>query len=198
MANLINDEYFDGEINIPSNSQELQSKLSAWTTRYQEKVLIEVLGYDLYSKFIVDPSSEARFEDILNGKEFEFEFCGKTVKRKYIGLANTEKESLIAYYTYFFIESNNASYTASTGEGRPSIQNAIPVSQNQKLIFAWNKFVDLSGKVNCNWFNKLDYGTYIHFDDKPSLYNFLLANIDLYPEWEYSPEDAKKINIFRI
>jgi hypothetical protein len=198
MANLINEDYFIRDINIPANSPGLQSKLTSWITEYQEEVLIKVLGYDLYSKFIVDPILEQRFIDIRDGKEFEFEFCGKTVKRKYIGLSNIKKESLIAYYAYYFIARDNASYTASIGEVKPQGENSITANPSEKLVNAWNKFVELSGLINCRWFDKFDLSSYVHFDDKPSLYNFLLANKDVYPEWEYSSEQAEKINIFGI
>lgn len=204
MANFINDDYFIRDINLPLNNEEDITKLNSYIEKYQEDVLIMALGYDLYSKFIIDPEAEQRFKDIRDGKEFEFDFCGKLVKRKYIGLANTQKESLIAYYTYFFLVSNNVTFTSTTGEIKPDNENSNQASPNQKLMRSWNKFVDLTGNVFDDklsfywdgWFNQFDLSSYQHVNAAPSLFNFLLANKDVYPEWEFQP--SEKINIFAV
>jgi len=196
MANLINEDYFIRDISLPTSKEADVSKIKSEIEKHQENVLIQVLGYDLYSKFIADPASEQRFLDIIDGKEFEFNFCGKTIKRKYVGLVNSQKESIIAYYTYFFIVRNNVTFTSNTGEVVADNENSRPASSNQKLTRAWNNFVELSGDIMCCCFDKLDTSSYIHVNDHPSLFNFLLANKDVYPEWEFTP--SEKINIFGI
>jgi len=203
MANLINEDYFIRDINIPSNDTSAVAMINSEIEKYQELVLIQVLGYDLYSKFIADPDSEQRFKDIRDGAEFEFNFCGKTVKRKYVGLVNAKKESLIAYFTYFYLISNKVTFTSSTGEVIADNENSKPASSNQKLVRAWNNFIEMSGDITnkdyyyiLGYFDKLNLSSYVHVNDAPSLYNFLLANKEVYPEWEFTP--SEKINIFGI
>lgn len=202
MANLIDEDYFVRDITIPNlNTPANLAALNSDIESYQREVLVNVLGYKLYSLFINDPTSEQRFLDIKNGKEFEFLFKGTRVKRKYIGLSNAEHISLIAYYTYFFAVRNRATYTSGIGEVIVQGQNSINASNAPKLRNAWNKYVDLSGHVYCDlnanaYFDTLNPENYTHVNDVGSLFNFLLANKDVYPEWEFTPE--RKINIFGI
>ena len=209
MANQINKDYFIRDIlvsriNTPEGSASIDSSID----KFEKEALLKVLGYDLYQLFIANPS-DARFVDLSVGAEFEFDFCGKTIKRKYVGLKNAEKESLIAYYVYFKHQSINETFSSTVGEVKPSTENASPASARMKLTRAWNKFIELSGDLNKTdykkyyglyYFDQLDLSTYQHVNTDPSLFNYLLANKDVYPEWEYgfSPCESNKINIFGI
>ena len=201
----ISKDYFIRDITISRiNSESGSSTIDSSIDKYEKEVLLKVLGYDLYQLFIDNPT-DARFVDLSVGKEFEFDFCGKTVKRKYVGFKNSEKESLIAYYVYFKHQSINQTFTSTVGEVRSSTENASPASANQKLTRAWNNFVELSGDLNNTYynnynnhyyFNSLEISTYQHVNSAPSLFNFILANKDVYPEWEFMP--TEQINIFGI
>jgi hypothetical protein len=200
---LIDEDYMIRDISIPNLND--TKNLAAFETdvdKYQKEVLKEALGFELYSLFIADPSSEQRFIDIRDGKPFSFDLNGKTVTREYVGLQNDELESLIAYYVYFNTVSNRATYTSGIGEVLPQGENSVRVSPNQKLMRAWNNFVDLTGFLAYDnrycgkYFNKLDLSSYSFLNDAGSLYNFLLANKDVYPEWEFAPTD--KIYLFNI
>ena len=202
----INKDYFINDISIPSTRPTGETSIDASIAKYEKEVLQMVLGYELYDLFIANPTDQ-RFVDISIGKEFEFDFCGKTVKRKWNGLKNADKESLIAYYVYFKHKSNLNTITASISEVKPKLENSNPASANMKLIRAWNNFVELSGDLNdvdryycgCryfDYFDKYNISSYHHVNSAPSLYNFLLANKDTYPEWEFEP--SEKINIFGI
>jgi len=209
MANQINKDYFVRDIlvsriNTPEGSASIDSSID----KFEKEALLKVLGYDLYQLFIANPTDQ-RFIDLSEGKEFEFDFCGKTIKRKYVGLKNAEKESLIAYYVYFKHQSNNETFSSTVGEVKPSTENASSVSARMKLTRAWNKFIELSGDLNKTdykkfyglyCFDQLDLSTYQHVNTDPSLFNYLLANKDVYPEWEYDWKicESGKINIFGI
>lgn len=197
MARLIDEDYFIGDIAIPNlNDESAISALNSNIDKYQEEVLIMMLGYDLYSKFIADPDAEQRFKDIRDGKEFEFSFNGSTIKRKYIGLQNDSNISLIAYYVYFYHARQRVTHTASVGEVSPKTENANRASSYSKQVFAWNSFVTRSGDVSDFWFDKLNLSTYQHFNDKGSLFNFLLANKEVYPEWEF--ESSEQVTMLGI
>jgi hypothetical protein len=225
MANLINDEYFIRDIAIPNlNKEDNLSALNSAIELYQEEVLKDVLGWRLYSLFIADPDSEQRFIDIRDGKEFTFDFDGYTITRKYDGLANAKLESLIAYYVYFKYVGNRASHLGGVGANVPSTENANRIDPNYKTVNAWDRFVDLAGepliieeyqkppylKYYSNFnrycgdkrrggyrsFDKFDLRSYEFFNDSGSLFNFLLANKDVYPEWQFEPQG--RINVFGV
>lgn len=207
----INKDYFIRDILISRvNSESGTASIDSSIDKFEKEALLKVLGYDLYQLFIANPT-EQRFVDLSEGKEFEFDFCGKTVKRKYVGFKNAEKESLIAYYVYFKHQSINETFSSTVGEVKPSTENASPVSARIKLTRAWNNFIELSGDLSktyynnyrnygVDYFNPLEISTYEHVNADPSLFNFLLANKDVYPEWEYdwTPNVSNKINIFGV
>lgn len=204
MANLINEDYFVRDISIPTGTPDEVARLDSEIEKYEKEVLLKVLGYDLYYEFINNPI-EQRFLDIRNGKEFVFDLCGKTIKRKYVGLTNSQKESLIAYYVYFYITRDRVSFTSSTGEINPDNENSNQISPYGKMVSAWNNYVEMAGDLTCtryndpyflDYFYKLEISSYMHVNDHPSLYNFLLANKEVYPEWEFDP--CEKISIFGI
>ena len=97
---IIDESYFVNDIAIANTSNEtIEAGLNASIEKREKEALLSVLGYELYTLFIANPSVQI-YKDILDGKEFSFEFCGKTITRKWIGLANVEKISLLAFYTY--------------------------------------------------------------------------------------------------
>jgi hypothetical protein len=51
---------------------------------------------------------------------------------------------------------------------------------------AWNKFVDLYGETG---YVGMDNTTYVVWNDYPSAYNFLLANLSDYPDWRFTPQE---------
>lgn len=195
MATIINRDYFIRDISIPgTNRLTGGASIDSSIEYYEPLALIDVLGYELYQSLLDNPTDQ-RIVDIIQGKVFQFEFNGKTVTRKYQGLSNDQYNSLIAYYVYFFHQRNLVTQTSNVGEKKAKAQNANNASSYDKLMRAWNNFVKLSGDVtndnlyDIDCFNSLDNTSYIHMNDDPSLYNFLLANLSVYPEWEYKPNE---------
>ncbi len=212
---MITDEsYFINDIAIANTSNpNVVAGLNSAIEKREKEVLISVLGYELYEVFIANPTVQI-YKDILDGKEFSFEFCGKTVTRKWIGLANTEKISLLAYYTYFFYEKDRNEFNTGVGFVKPKVENAVQENPRLKFVNAWNQHVFQKGdfdKINkyssrlrssrrcrpdVSYFDKFDLTTYEFLNDDPSLFNFMLANVSDYPTWEFTPE--KNINIFDL
>lgn len=223
MAQIVDESYFVNDIAIANTTNiVIEAALNSAIVKYEKEALLSALGYDLYRLFIDNPAVQI-YLDITDGKEFSFEFGGKTVTRKWVGLANAEKESLLAYYTYVKYEKDRNTKNSSVGHITPKVENAVQDNPRLKYVNAWNQYVFQRGdfqKVNTNkysgrsvlrrgrrfresyhldqifTFDKFDLNTYEFLNDDPSLFNFLLANKADYPEWEFMPVD--NINVFDL
>ena len=213
---MITDEsYFINDIAIAgTNIPGILAGLNSSINKREPEALISVLGYELYQLYIANPAVQI-YKDILDGKEFSFEFCGKTVTRKWVGLANNEKISLLTYYTYVYYEKDRNTVNSSIGFVKPKPENAVQDNPRLEFVNAWNQYIFQKGdhsKINkcsgrsylrgrryrpdTSYFDKFDLTTYEFLNDDPSLFNFLLANVDDYPTWEFTPE--KNINVFDL
>ena len=230
---IIDNTYFRNDIKLPQvGSQFQQSDVDTAIDIYQAEILKLLLGYRLYNLLITAWSAfdveqpatptplPTRFDSLINGAEFSFNFNGDSVNTKWEGLRNIKKISLISYYTHYSYLNNNESRTFTTGQGKTVKENAREISVRPKIVYSFNRCVDLYGKTPkqrdlrlSNYYNirkKLRYRTmkeimsgffldhcnYEHWDIEPSAYNFLLANISDYPEWVFSP--IYKINTLGI
>ena len=210
---IIDESYFINDIAIANtNNTSIEASLNSAIVKREKEALISQFGYELYKLFIANPTDQI-YLDIVEGKEFSFEFCGKTVTRKWIGLANSEKVSLLAYYVYFFYEKDRNTFNSSVGFVTPKVENAEQDNPRMNYVNSWNQYIEQRGDLNkineCprtlntrryrprgTYFNKFDVSTYEFLNDDPSLFNFLLANVATYPTWEFTP--VKNINIFDL
>jgi hypothetical protein len=183
---------------------EVINTFSGSITRYEEEVLKSLLGYQLYETFIaiVDLGEPypAIWDDFINGAEFTFEFDGNTITQKWNGLVNTDLISVISYYVYYKYRYENLSTTTSINDVQGIAENAIKVNDTRKMVYAWNKGIELYGELygripEWNFFNKYS-SEYEFYNDKPSAFNFLNANRTDYPEWVFRP--LKRLNEFGI
>ena len=191
MANLVDYLYFFGEILIPElNVESKRSALNIDIGVYQKEILIDVLGYELYTLFIAGLAAETViYKDIRDGKVFTFELNGKTITRKWNGLINTEKISLISDFTYYKITERKVSHSTAIGEVIPDAENAVRSNSTDKMVNAWYRMREMYG-ITPRGFVKITDSDYVHYNDLPSLYNFLLANTDVYPTWEFEPKNS--------
>ncbi len=210
---IIDESYFINDIAIANTGNtSVEANLNSAIVKYEKKALLSIMGYDLYKLFIANPTVQI-YKDILDGKEFSFEFCGKAVTRKWVGLANSEKESLLAFYTYVHYQKDRNTLNSGIGFVTPEAENSIQDNPRLKYVNAWNQYVfqkgDFDKITRCSsrlkgisyrkdesYFNKYDLTTYDFLNDDPSLYNFLLANVSSYPTWEFMPD--KNINVFDL
>lgn len=192
---FIDRTYFVGEINIP-NSDKNEIVINQAIGQYEKEILIELLGYKLYSLLKSDLSDSEpqtqRFIDLVNGKEYEATIGGKTTLLEWPGLKNDEtKQSLIAYYVFYKMVEREVTHLSGTGIIiTPSGQGSRASSEN-KMINAWERMRDLYGKI------PPEYKSYfvnrncipLHaFNTDNSVYNFLLCNKEVYPEWIFTPK----------
>lgn len=194
MANIIDYTYFINEISIPIQSRaELNAAITNSIGLYEDEILKLLLGYKLWKEmrtaFDALPTAlPTKWDRFINGAEFEFELNGVMYLDKWIGLKNTSKRSFIANYVYFFHRRNNVSQNSGIGETVSTAENSRIINPMAKLHDAWNKMIDMYGEAETSG---VDNTSYAHYNDKPSAYNFLLANIADYQDWRFTKLDKK-------
>ena len=199
MANLIDSTYFKGDI-LLTNKTDLATDISEAIARYEKEILISLLGYKLYKLMVASPTVEP-YKSLIEGAEFELTFDGITQLQKWNGLKNSDKESLIAFYTYYKYQERNFVKPSAIGAVKPKAENAETVSPVWKMVNAWNEMIKLYGEFDNLWFAQ-SYSTIIQpdggliFNNEPSAYNYLCANVSLFPDWIFTP--LRPINPFMI
>lgn len=203
---IISESYYTKDINLETG--QITTVLRDWQDIYEEKILKSLLGYTLYELYVSDLNTTGavyepvaqRFKDLVDGKEFSFDVNGYTINTKFEGLRNkTTKRSLVAYYTYYMYRNEVESFNTSAGQMVGKVENSEKVSVHPKLVHTWNKLINWYGYINWDlvysnlW---LDNGNYSHLNALPSAYNFLLANLETYPEWVFEP--LEDLNIWGI
>ena len=172
---LIDSTYFVRDCNLPTGTY---NDISASLTRYERDILIQLLGYDLAKLVLAYDSSTSpqRIKDIVEGKEYtEGDY---TVK--WNGLVNTQKVSILAYYTYIQYLKDHAIDFQNVGAMASSGENGVNVGVSVLIQRVSAKLRELSGFVGQDIYSA-------------SLYNFLMNVSDTYPEWlfnEYKFENA--------
>lgn len=195
MANLIDSTYFKGEI-LLTNKTALADDISEAIARYEKEILVSLLGYRTYKDMILNPEIEP-YKSLIEGAEYESTFDGITHLQKWNGLKNTDKESLIAYYVFYKYQERNFSKASAISTIKPKAETAETVTPVWKMVNAWNRMVELYGFVDIPFGRILikPHGNDV-YDNLPSAYNYLNANIDLFPDWVFTP--LKPINPFMI
>lgn len=138
---LIDRTYFIGELNIPGTDKtEVQERLDWFIAKYESELLLNIMGYRLYTDFaagIAVLSPEQKWLDLKNGVQYTNK-SNKPDNWKGMVIA-TPKQSFIANYVYFFWMKDHASYTSTTGEVRNKPENAMNVWHGEKMVRAWNE-----------------------------------------------------------
>ena len=199
---IIDNTYFINDITLTTGQLD---HIQQWIDVYEPEFLKSLLGYDLYALLETDlngtsdPTAQ-RFVDLVDGKAFSFELNGYTISTKWMGLRQSSLlKSIIADYVYFHYRNETESSNSGAGQINSLTENALRVDVRPKLINTWNKCIELYGKIPTEYINStsfLNADNYVHYNIIPSAYNFLLANIDDYPEWVFEPLET--LNIFGI
>ena len=145
MANFTENAFFDTDINLPSTSSSTSEgeNLALFITKWEPKILAELLGYEfaknLIEEFNTDPQpTSGDLFDLWNGAEFTDKH-GRL--NKWPGFI-TKGESLLANFIYCQKLRDNDSYTTVAGEASMKSVNAERVSAANKLVRAWNEAVE--------------------------------------------------------
>lgn len=217
MATITDKTYYKGDIILPQLGNPIQEQgvLDA-IAKYEPIILKHLLGYPLYKivqdawnafKATTPTPLPVRIDELINGADMVFQVRGKTVETRWNGLANTDKVSLLSYFVHAQYLTTTSARTATTGQVKPDQENSKRVSLTPKYTYSWNRMVELYGqspRPRELGYNKLtqqeqledfwaEVKNYKHWNRTPSAFNFLLANKDTYPEWEFKPIYKKNI-----
>lgn len=195
MANLIDSTYFSIGEKLITDRSELADAITQAITQYEPEILKKLLGYTLNKDLVANPSS-TKWAAFITGSEFEHSYNGITQTLKWEGLTNTLKESLIAYYTFYKYTEREATKNSTVGITKPMAENSKVADPRQKMINAYDRMLDLYGRmpVCFDYSRKIQPST--AYNDLPSAYNYLLANISDFEDWYFTPIGS--INIFGI
>ena len=188
MAQLIDTTYFVGEISLPASSLTgTLADINPYIIKFEREALIEILGYTLYKelKAEIDSSYTAKWEGFVEGAEYTVSFAGEDNTVKWNGLINSDKVSLLAYYIFYQYMKFHNTHTSSTGEMFSNLENGVRVQPAERMVNAYNRFIDLRGKVSDQ-------------DIAPTAYNYLDENQDTldYNPWIFL--DLRHTNTFGI
>ena len=196
---LITKYYFKGDIMLTSGQLD---NITSWIATYEDDILNKLLGYKLNTLLQADlngtsePTSQ-RFKDLVDGNTFTFNFKGNSITKKFNGIRNkTMLNSLISYYVYYQYRNETEDFNSGSGQKHSSTENSIDVDVRPKLISSWNKIVELYGAVPYNYCDAdffINSDTYIHYNSYASVYNYLLSNLETYPEWVFEPIEKQNI-----
>jgi len=166
---LIDSTYFTLDTNIPDSDF---SNLTEHITRYEKEILIKLFGYELYLLVAayVNPGSTQAIIDLVEGVEYTV----SGVLKKWNGLVNSDKKSLISYYVYYWWVRNHSASLNDTGVMQLHSENATPAKQTYKMVTAWREMFEL-------YYDCID---------------FLNENSDDYPAWVVS--EIENLNQFDI
>jgi uncharacterized protein YciU (UPF0263 family) len=171
MANLIDTTYFVGEISLPGSALSGDyADILPYIAKYEREALIELLGYTLYKELKAEIDADpqvftTKWSRLVNGHEYEIEYLGDTHLVKWNGLVNDDKISLLAYYIYFKYVQFHVTHTSGFGELIQAAENAAKVSPGQKMVNAWNRFIDLRGRPSEPEINPSAYNFLFEFED---------------------------------
>lgn len=164
MSNLIAKTVFKGDISL---AQDDFDDIDLYVTNFQPKVLIDLLGYDLYKLLIAGASNEP-YKALIDGSDYLVTYNGTPITLFWKGL-----KDLLAYYVYCEYMRRRVTFTQSVGETISKQKNSNVASVNHKIFSAWIKFEELYGHEND--------AIYV-----PSAYNYLTEKIVDFPTWRFT------------
>ena len=194
---FIDSTYFVGEISIPNATSANVTSINQAIEQYEKEILIQLLGYKLYSLLVDDctdgvPETQI-YKDLVDGAEFDLEYHGEAITMKWEGLRNASKLSLLAYYAFFKYVEREVTHLSGTGVILTPSGKGVRASSVNKLCNAWERMRSLYGVVPPNYKPYFSYpikGKNLPcvFSCEPSAYNFLFTNRSDYPDWVFTPQ----------
>lgn len=222
---VIDNTYFRGEIYIshakPSVSDEVlevEGDIKSFIDEYSRECLIQCLGPKLFNEFAeelnpaqpngIDLASHDKWDHLLNGLTYVDSKGDTVVWRglRYKDAPTGDYKSPIANYVYFYYEKHDHITRSDIGHVQENGKNSWNVAPTEKVVRAWNKFVDqIQGReLAPTVINK--YGMigvdYMFQEDHwhVSLYKFLEDSNKLVPNtYEgFVPKHWRRINIYGL
>lgn len=149
---------FTGIINIDYSTRGTEAALQEYCEVIEGEALRKLLGRSLYTEYETD-SEVTKFTELINGIEGTFSYGGET--RNFKGLKNSF--CYLIYYRYLMDQ-----YATNTphGDVKPNSTGGTYVANHQRLIRAYNKWVDVYNDAIdfINYKNSQVQGTYTPFN----------------------------------
>lgn len=142
---------------ITDNVKEVEGELESTIEEYEREALM-LLGYHLAIAFIsnlditqsngLKGTADAKWDELLNGHTYTSPSTGKDSVWRGIRFKSTESQtepdmSLLAYFVYYFWQSNDYITIGTTGAQIEVADNAERVVPTQKVINALRKFAKM-------------------------------------------------------
>lgn len=163
MATITDNTYYKNEIYIPHAKPSItkgvtgvSGDVDAFINEYERECLIKCLGFKLAKELIdrldaetptrLKAESDVKWNNLLNGCEY-VNLKGDTKFWRGIrfksGASDAYDMSFLAYYVYFFYETNYNTARSSTGHQEVKSKNSVNAGPNAKITNAWRKFFKL-------------------------------------------------------
>jgi hypothetical protein len=196
---IIDNGYFKGKIYIPHAKPGITDTVTGvsndiidFINEYSEDCLIECLGLQLFKDLLlnldeneetwVDPLSDQKWDELVNGKEYVDPSTQLNVEWRGIRYESKRNsgiydKSFLADYTYFFYEKKEYITRSGIGHAINEADNAVTQVPTQAVVNAWNNFVTLvQGNKICEKiiYSEKGYGVDFFVEDNVvSLYKFI-------------------------
>lgn len=149
---ILDKSYFIGELDIPTNNDNVEPSLNYFIEKYEKHFLVGVLGYELYLLFIAaieqDPIPTP-YKELLQGDNYEFmgtiyhwEGFKETVVEPdpdvdppIIG----KYRSIIANYVYYRWMRDKDLQNVGIGVVKTKVENSVRVSVSSKAVRAMSE-----------------------------------------------------------
>lgn len=150
----------------------------------EKKILIDILGYPLWTDVDQGVESGESGEDILTELKDGAEYSYSDKTYKYNGLVDLLKPAVLSMW----INKNNYRFT-STGyiENKPQ-DNTTLLDPEPFIVELWNEFVVKVGGGNSGYgYGYSYYGPLL----QGTFYGYMTANKDSFPEWRFTEQKLK-------
>lgn len=200
---------FTGDVNVSQNKY-AKTDYENIIASVEEKILIDLLGEDLYLKLIATPTVSPYLE-LVNGTTYTvINADNVTVNVNYKGI-----KSMLKYFTFYEILKHQETENTEVGQVDPMQNNSQRVAKNNlsKLISdAYNKGVDLYGYdiqtygnskslirgLKDDSIHKYDYYDYYKYYVKGSCFNYLYHckenHATYFPTWQFTEKESMLMN----
>lgn len=190
---------FTGEIALSQNEFNL-NQIQKIIESTEETILVDLLGYDLYTKLIENLDSNYEpviqiYKDLVNGKKYNITLSnGATFQVNYKGI-----KQMLRYFTYYYYLQSQQTQNTISGQVINQEENATKANKielNELSQKIYNKGVNLYGnnKVlgtkDCplSSVTIIRHSDYDIFESKATCFNFLNNHSSDYPTWLFTPK----------
>jgi len=192
MNNLLTYLDFNGLIIFDTESESSKEFLNDIISQVQKKVLVELLGYDLYLQFetgLNETTILDKWTNLRDGTDFIIEYNNEDYTLHFDGV-----KEMLKYFIAYNYQIAIANRMTFAGQVKSDFENSSVINQNYNLVKLHNKAVDLFGFAFDN--ENVNYTKTVKLcNDKildNSCFNFIyaqnLSDNTTYPKWIFNPK----------